>query len=180
MTGYIGCAGLIGIAVMIGLLFLQRKKIESALDVFYRKNNLFSTADTPLSVRQALGDGNWSALKGSLPAGEKSVPFYWLESSTRSTLVVNNVPQTSLNCFLAIAFPPQSVGADFIEKALEWRETPGNVKDFFVLNTDKPQRAERLADGSFLMTWQVLNRADVYQKKIDWLRENVTPVRNDN
>ncbi|MBX7169965.1 MAG: hypothetical protein K1X72_03335 [Pyrinomonadaceae bacterium] len=174
MTGYIGCAGLVLILLFIVLLFVRRKKIEKGVEEFYKKNQFFGVKELPESISQAIGNGNWIYLKSSLVVEHKPFEFYWLESSTTSTTFVNNSAQTTINCFLTIAFPPNTVSFEFMQKAEKLKETEARKLDFFSLNTDKPYRVEKLNDGSFIISWQVLNRADIFQKKIDWLQQNLT------
>lgn len=174
MTGYIGCAGLVFIVLFIIFLFIRRKNIEKGVAEFYQKNQVFRVNEIPNSIKDAIGNGNWIYLKSSLVIEHKPFEFYWLESFTSSMTVVNNVPQTTINCFLTIAFPPNTVNQEFMNKGFQLKENTTKITDFVVLNTDKPYRVEKLSDGSFIMMWQVLNKAEVYQKKIDWLEANLS------
>jgi hypothetical protein len=174
MSGYISCLIFIGIILFIIFLFWRRRKIENELDIFYKTSQLYGVREVPETIRSAVGDGKVFNFKGSLVIEHKPYEFYWLEKLTSSMTVVNNSAQTTVSYILAIAFPPNVVSQEFINKAFELKETAAGVTDFVVLNTDKPFRVEKLADGSFLMMWHVLNRADVYQKKLDWLEANLS------
>lgn len=162
------------IILFIVYLFIRRKKIENELSKFYKQNQFYTVKEIPENLRQAINNKNLVCLKSSIVKDHKPFEFYWLESFTTSTTYGNNGPQTSLNCFLTIAFPPNTISEEFMQKAKSFKETEANVKDFFVLNTDKPQKVEKLDDGTFLMMWQVLSKAEVYQKKLDWLEENLS------
>lgn len=173
MTSYIGCGGLILIAVFIGFLFIRRRKIEDEIIKFYKENDFYAANDFPESVLQAIRNRNGQPLKSSLVIEHKPFAFYWLITSTSSTLIVNNTAQTSHQYFLTIVFPPGTVSENFIMKAESFKAESSSFKDFFVLNTEKPIRAERLADGYFFILWQVLNTAEVYRQKLDWLNANL-------
>jgi hypothetical protein len=174
MTGYISCLFGIGIILFIIFLFWRRKRIENELDIFYKNSQLYGVKEVPETIREALGGGKWYNFKGSLIIEHKPFEFYWLENLTSSVTVVNNSTQTTVSYILAIVFPPKVVSEEFIGKAFALKESEARVTDFVILNTDKPFRVEKLADGSFLMMWHVLNRADVYQKKLDWLEANLS------
>jgi len=174
MNGYLGCGGLILIVLFIVFLFIRRRKIENELAVFYKKSQLYGVKEIPDSIRKAIGAGKWFYFKGSLVIEHKPYEFYWLEHLITSLTMVNNVSQTAVSYTLTVVFPPNTVSQTFINKALELNETSLSLKDLVVLNTDKPIRVEKLTDGSFLMTWNVLNRADVYQQKLDWLEANLS------
>ena len=174
MVGYIGLAGLILITLFIIFLFIRRKKIENELGVFYKNSQLFGVKEIPESIRETIGGGKWFYFKGSLIVEHKPFEFYWLENLTSSIMVVNNTSQTTVNYILAVVFPPNTVSQDFMNKAFEWKNSASAFKDFFILNVNNPYRVEKLSDGSFLIQWNVLNRADVYQKKLDWLQANLS------
>jgi len=169
-TGSIlSCSLFIGIAVLIIFLYLRRKKMETGVSLFLKKYAICPTPNEPAIVREAL-DNKWLCSVGRLPNGAQ---FYWWQKFTSSISVVNNVAHTTINCFLAISMPPDSM-IDGVMERLDILKNEGSaVKDFFVLNTDKPYRAEMLADGSFLIAWQVINSPDVFEKKIEWLIANV-------
>lgn len=180
LGSYIGGGGLLLLTLFIVALFVRRRKIEKALRAFYPKHGLTLASPVPAHLKAALGNANWQYLTGRLPHG---LEFYWCEGYTSSTVTVNNTPQTSLSPLLAVAFAPGTVSAEFIREAQALATRPAQgfgqrLKYFFVRNMETPYRAEKLADGSFLLCWHVLWRADIYEAKIDWLRRNAT--RRDN
>jgi hypothetical protein len=184
MTGYIGCLGLLGIAGFILLLFLQRKKNENEMADFYQSHSLYQTKDEPPNVRESLGAANdnlYCCRTNLTTAKGENVEFCWWEWYLKSTAVINGVPSTSFDHYLAVSFAPHSVSDEFVQKAIRWADKIGDefsqkAKDFFVNNTDTPYRAEILADGSLIICWRtVTKRRDVYEAKIEWLKNNVAP-----
>jgi hypothetical protein len=174
MTGYISCGIFILIILFIIYLFIRRKRIEKGVAEFYKKNQFYSVKEIPSDILAAIDKGNWTYAKSSLIIEHKPFEFYWLESFTTSQIWSGNNPQTTINCFLTIAFPPNTVSREFMEKAESLKETEARKIDFIALNTNKPYRVEKLIDGSFIICWQVLTRSDVYQQKIDWLQANLS------
>ena len=181
MTGYIGCLGLIGIAVFIALLFVRRKKIEKDMSGFYQEQSLFTTEDMPPTVRESLGasenlyccQSNLTTVTGA------NIEFWWWEWNIKSNTMVNNVSSVSYAYYLAVSFAPNTVSDEFVQKALQWankdnRDFGQKFKDFFVLNTQIPYRAEKLADGSLIICWRILKRRDNYNTKIVWLKNNIS------
>ncbi len=174
MTGYIGCFGLILIVLFIIFLFVHRRKINDELVKFYQKSQLYAVNDYPISIREALGKGNWTSSKGSLIIEHKPFEFYWLESFTTSSVMVNGTMQSTISPYLAIVFPPNTVSQEFMLKSTESMKSKSSFKDAFVVNTTNPIRVEKLYDGSFLLMWAVLYKADIYQQKLDWLEANLS------
>jgi hypothetical protein len=94
--------------------------------------------------------------------------------------MINGVPSVSFTHYLAFSFAPNSVGDDFINEALQAADKSADsaaqkVKDFLIADTQNPYRAEILADGTLIICWQVAKRRDVYEAKLEWLKNNVSP-----
>lgn len=177
MAGYIGCFGLLTIAILIIGLFLLRRNIDKGVVDFYANNGLVFEPGVPAAIIETLGEGNWSRHKGTLKfADGPQVTFDWIINFTSSTLVSNNVPQTTLSYFLTVLFAPNTIGEDFKTLVKGQMAEPKTAKEFVALNTKRPIRAEELADGSFLVVWPALDRADIYQERLNFLRGNVTPM----
>jgi hypothetical protein len=177
MGAYIGCFGLIVIALIIVALFWRRKKIEEGVDAFYKENGLVFTAGVPPVIVEALGEGNWTRYCGQITTADgKTVPFDWIISFTTSTTVSNNTPQTTLNYFLTVLFPAHTVDDKFKTLVKTQMEAPKTAREFVALNTKRPIRAEELPDGSFLVVWPSLDRADIYSDRLAFLRNNVTRI----
>ena len=186
MTGYIGCFGLLGIAVFIVLLYLIRKNNDNEMTEFYKENSLYTSENCPPNVRESLGaaNDNLYCCRANLTTAQgESVEFCWWEWYLKSTTMINGVPSSSFTHYLAVSFAPNSVSDEFIETAIHWADKSGDdfsqkAKDFFVNNTDKPYRAEILADGTLIICWHtVTKRRDVYEAKIVWLKNNIsTPL----
>lgn len=174
MTGYISCFGLLIIVLFIVFLFIRRRKINDELVKFYQKSQLYSVNDYPVSIREALGKGNWTCSKGSLIIEHKPFEFYWLESYTTSSVMVNGSMQSTISPYLVIVFPSNTVSQEFMLKATHSMKSNSAFKDFFVINTTNPIRVEKLSDGSFLIMWAVLNKTEIYQQKLDWLEANLS------
>lgn len=181
MTAYIGCIGLLGIIAFIAFLSIRRKTIDGAMGDFYKENLLYTTEDFPPDVRESLtnSDNIYCCRANLILATGANVEFCWWEWNIKSTTVVNNVASSSYDYYLAVSFAPQTVSDEFMKKATDWADkstvaASQKLKDFFVLNTERPYRAEKIADGNFLMCWKVLKRRDVYDAKINWLKNNVS------
>lgn len=175
MAGYIGCFGLIVIALFIAALFLRRKKIEKGVDAFYKESGLEFMAGVPPAIVETLGEGNWTRYRGHVTAAEgKVVPFDWIISFTSSISVSNNTAHTTLNYFLTVLFPPHTVDEKFKKLVKAQMDAPKTAKEFFALNTKRPVRAEELPGGSFLVVWPSLDRADIYSERLAFLKANLT------
>lgn len=175
MAGYIGCFGLIVIALFIVALFLRRNKIEKGVDAFYKGSGLEFVAGVPPAVIETLGEGNWTRYRGQVTAADgRMVTFDWIISFNSSISVSNNTAHTTLNYFLTILFPPHSVDDKFKTLVKTRKDAPKTVKEFFALNTKRPVRAEELPDGSFLIVWPSLDRADIYSERLAFLKANLT------
>ncbi len=179
-NGNIGLFMLLGIAVFIVLLALRTRKMNQEVAQFYLQHSLFAAKDAPPLARAAIGvKGNLLCLQGTLkPNSGGGVTFYWWEWFSRSTIIVNNVPQSTLSCFLAVSFPPHAVSEAFEQKAvasLQSHQSFGTkLKAAFSLDTTNPYRAEKLDDGSFIIFWRVVQNAKVLEDKIIWLQNNVS------
>lgn len=184
MTGYIGCFGLLGIAVFIAFLFLRRKKIESEMTQFYKENSLYTSENCPPNVREsldAMSDNLYCCRANLRNAAGENVEFCWWEWYLKSSQMINGAPSISFDQYLAVSFAPGAVSGEFISKAIRWADKSGDdfsqkAKDFFVNNADTPYRAEILADGSLIICWHtVTKRRAVYEAKIAWLKNNAAP-----
>lgn len=181
MTGYIGCFGLLAIAFFIALLFVRRRKIDSEMTEFYKENSLYISENCPPNVRESLkGSENLYCCPANLVTakGEK-IEFYWWEWFIKSTTMAGGVPTASFDYYLAVSFAPNAVSREFVKLAVRAADKSGDdfaqkAKDAFILNTETPYRAETLADGSLIICWRVLKRRDVYDAKIQWLKNNLS------
>ena len=181
MTGYIGCFGLLAIAFFIILLFFQRRQIDNEMTEFYKENSLYTSENCPPNVRESLGasENLYCYPANLITAKGGKIGFFWWEWFVKSTAVINRVPSASFDYYLAVSFAPNTVSREFTELAIRAADKSGDdfaqkAKDFFVLDTETPYRAEILADGSFVICWRVLKRRDIYDAKINWLKNNLS------
>jgi|GEM_PF-6297878 len=178
MNGMIGLAGLVGIVIFIVVLALRTRKLKKGVGQFYQKHSLITTNDAPQIVREAIGVTDPMCLRGNvtLSAGGE-VPICWWEWFIRSTYYSGNAPHGSITCFLAISFPPNVLSEAFEQKTIQATRArkpfSQKLKNAFGLNTRTPIRVEKLADGSFVIFWQILQQAQVLEDKIAWLKNNV-------
>ena len=178
MTGTIGCVGLIAIAIFIVLLALWSRRSRKGVREFYAKYGMFSADDPPKNVLDAIGVAKPLCLHGSVSSISGSVvPFHWWEWTRSSLHSTGTGVQGSISCFLAISFAPDTVSKEFQQKAIAQKEAKRSVlkifKDIYALDTDKPIRIEKLADGTFVIFWQVVQRPKVMEDKIAWLKTNL-------
>lgn len=178
MNGTIGCIGLIAIAILILFLALWSRRSRKGVGEFYAKYGMFSVDDPPQNVLDAIGIAKPLCLHGSVSSISGAVvPFYWWEWTRSSLHSTGTGVQGSVSCFLAISFTPNSVSNQFEQKAIDLKEAKRSVlkmlKDIYALDTDKPIRIEKLADGSFVIFWQIVQRPKVMEDKITWLKNNL-------
>jgi hypothetical protein len=174
MAFYISVGILFLIVGVIVYLFIRRQKIEDGISEFYQKNQFYEVKEIPENIKTAIGKGNWVYFKSSLVIDHIPFEFYWLICSVSSTTWSGSALQTTVNYILNIAFPSSTISRELKKKALQLQKSESNAKNFFIFNTDNPTKVEELKDGTLLITWNVLNRADIFQKKMDWLEENLS------
>ncbi len=183
MASYVGCCGLLGIAVFIALLFLRRRKIENEMADFYKTHSLYVAKDEPPNVRESLdaGSDNLYCCRTNLTTATGSnIEFCWWEWYLKSNTTINGAPSVSFTHYLAVSFAPHSVSEEFMREAIDWADKSGDdvsqkAKDFFITNTETPYRAEMLADGTLIICWRtVIKRREVYEAKIEWLKNNLS------
>ena len=177
----VGCYGLIAIALFIGGLAIWSRRKRQGVREFYTKHSLFLANDAPQNVREAMSVTDPMCLKGKLaPRSGGEVIFYWWEWSASSLISTGNGVQSSISCFLAISFLPDTISQRFKELAIEAKEAKQGLskylKDIYALNTKKPIRIEDLPDGSFVIFWQIVQRPEVMEDKIAWLTANLSVI----
>lgn len=176
---------LIGFVLVLGLAFLirllsiwSRNQHREIVREFYKKHSLVPADGVFPTVRAALGAApNPVCLRGNLTtqSGE-SIAFHWWEWSTTSRVSTGNASHTVINSFLAVSFPPFAISEDSERKAVDAMRRHGalqKLRGVFAVDREKPIRAERLSDGSFLICWRVLQRAKILEERLAWLRDNM-------
>ena len=179
MNGMIGCYGLIGIVIFILCLGIWSRQSRKGVRSFYEKYSLVGAVAPPQNVREAIGNPNLFCLEGKVtPASGGEVPVHWWEWSTSSLQVSGNVAHSSLSCFLAISFGPGTVSGEFKKIARDQKDAKKKgwswVKGIVTYDTEKPIRVDELADGTFVIFWQVLQRPAIMEHKMEWLRKNLS------
>jgi hypothetical protein len=115
------------------------------------------------------------------------VEFKFDERRNTSGLLVRMVPgrttaSVQRDYYLAFFFAPNTISEEFMRKAIAFSDKSEvgamqRVKDQFTPDTHYPLRAEKLADGTFLLCWQVVKQRENYESKLEWLKNNVMPSR---
>ncbi len=170
---------LVGIVVFIVMLALWSRKSRKGVSLFYQKYAMFTATDPPQNVRDAIGVKDPMCLKGSLvPNSGGEVPFYWWEWSSSSMISTGQSIQHTISCFLAISFPPNAVSEKFEQIAIREKDAKRSLlkklKSIYALDFRKPTRVEKLADGAFVIFWQIVQRPEVMEDKITWLKNNLS------
>ncbi len=185
MNGIISLVMLVGLAFSMGMLGVWSGRKRKEVREFYQKHSLYLANDAPAIVRKALGEtANASCCQGKLTtkAGDE-IPFYWWDWVVSSQTYSGSAPQTSLSCFLGISFAPLTISEESEQNAvnaMQGRTAMEKLKGAFSVDTHTPIRAEKLADGSFLICWQVLQRVETLEDKLTWMQENIAanPIKN--
>jgi hypothetical protein len=185
-TATVGCIGLLLIGALLVYLFWRKRRIGNELEAFHPRHGLVPTDTAPAAVLAELGDPRWYCYSGTLTSRSgEPIPFHWWEGEMGTTEVVGDTARSHINHYLAVSFPPGVVSKEFISKVKEvttaQAEATGAVKKFFVFDTTNPYRVETLADGTFLIVWQSLRRADIYEEKIQFFNRilNELPVKKE-
>jgi hypothetical protein len=176
--------GFIGLAILVfGLTFvyLRRKSREMAMTAFYRDHSLVLTKNTSPKIKGYLKtseDPYCSQFNLRLASGAP-VPVYWCEWLVKTNIPGRTTASVQYDYYLAIFFAPNMVSDEFRRKALEFSDKSRDgaaqkIKEQFAPDTHRPFRAEKLADGTFLICWQVLKRREIYESKIVWLQNNIS------
>jgi hypothetical protein len=167
------------IAFILILVVFQPRRISKDFPKFYNDHALVRTDDAPPIIKAALGaeidPTCWLGNLKNLGGGE--IPFYWWQWYTSSRINAGDgSTRASYKNFLAVSFLPNILSGDFEQKAIESKQTSDLSQKFvnaLVVDSRTPIRAEKLADGSFLIVWQVTEKAKVLKEKLEWLKANV-------
>jgi len=176
--------GIIGLAILfLGLpaVYFLRKSRERAMKAFYREHSLFLTKNTSPKIRERLRiNENPDCCQGNLQlATGAQIPIYWCEWGIRIENPGRTTARFSYEYYLAIFFAPNSVSDDFMRKAIQLADKSNasvmqKIKDQFAPDTHYPFRAEKMPDGTFLIGWRMLKRRELYESKIEWLKNNLS------
>ena len=175
----IGAILIIGISGFVIWLFVSTAVNNRAQPNFYKKHALVPLREMPAAVREALGaEHNPTCRRGDLPLADGgAIPFYWWQWYTTSRVTNGDgSSRPSYQNFLAVSFPLHAVSAEFEQKVRQTVQKDDFSQKFvnaLVVDSRTPVRAEKLADGSFLICWQVSEQVGVWEEKILWLKNNV-------
>lgn len=181
MGEYVGYIAMAILFVGLPFVYFLRKSRERAMKAFYKEHSIFLTKNTSPKFRERLGiseDPYCCQVNLKLTIGGQ-IPIYWCEWVVRTENPGRTTARFRYDHYLAIFFAPQTVTEDFMRKAIRsadkveagvWQK----IKDQFAADTDNPFRAEMLTDGTFLIGWQMLKRRNIYESRIEWLKNNVS------
>lgn len=182
IQGTVGCIGLVLIVAFVGFLFWRKRRLGKELEGFYPRHGIVAAKSAPAEVLAELGNARWYCYAGKLTGnGREPVPFHWWEAVKTSP----DPGGVQAEHFVAVSFAPLTVTQDFISKTKEVAESrsasTSRLKKFFVYDTTNPFRIEVLSDGTFLIVWKVLLRADIYDEKIQFLTRvlNELPIKKE-
>lgn len=173
MSGEIGCLGLILIAGFIGFLFYRRKKLENALQAFYKQGNYVQREKLPITNPFVYEDLNFvTSLDGKLKA---DMP-YTLILGTRITGGGQNMIRHD---YIGFYIPPHASLSDewlgqwkakVAERGDNWAQHSGvekQDKSWGLMGVPEhlPLRAIRINNG-VLLAWSGLHLRHVIESRI--------------
>jgi hypothetical protein len=181
MGAYIGFIGLAILFFGLAFVYVRRKIREKALSDFYKEHSFFFTQNTSPKIREHLGitENPYCCQANLKLANGAQIPIYWCEWVIKTQNPGRTTASFNLNYYLAIFFAPNLVSDDFVRKAIQFADKSEvgvmqKIKDQFTLDTHYPFRAEKLADGTFLICWQMLKRREIYEARLSWLQNNIS------
>ena len=179
MLNYIVLILFAGIITFIVMLYVRRRRIELGMANFYKDHALFTTTNSPPVVRAALAaSDNLFCCSTNLNLNSGSnIKFYWWEWYLTSNTMINGVQNTSFTNYLAFSFEPNSVSDGSIKNVIDSVSKNNanwvtKIRRMLGLNNALPYRSEKLADGTFLICWQVMKQREVLEEKIEWIKNN--------
>lgn len=169
--------------LVIGLttVYFRRKSREREMRDFYKDHSLILKKNESPKIREHLktdvipecGQVNLMLADGA------QIPIYWCEWFIRTDIPGRTVASVQIDYYLTVFFAPNLVSEDFMRKAIEFSDKSKvgamqKIKDQFTPDTHYPFRAEKLADGTFLIGWQMLKQRELYEAKLEWLKNNIS------
>ena len=181
MGVYVGYTSLAILVFGLTFVYVRRKMREKAMADFYKEHSIFLKKNESPKIREHLKtDEIPRCRQWNLPlANGAQIPVYWCEWLVQTEIPGRTTARFQRDYYLAFFFAPNLVSDDFMRKAIEFSDKSADdamrkIKDQFTPDTHRPFRAEKLADGTFLIGWQVLKRRENYESKLEWLRNNVS------
>ena len=169
--------------LVVGLTFVyfQRRSREKAMKAFYEENSLFLKENNSAKVRGYLQiDKNPDCAASRIYLADGSyVPVYWCEWFIKIEHPGRTTASVEIEYYLSVFFAPNTVSEEFMQKATAFADKSEigamqKIKDQFTPDTHYPFRAEKLPDGTFIIGWQMQKRRELYESKIEWLKNNLS------
>lgn len=155
------------ISGLLAYLFARRAKIDEGVDSFYREHGLVGESNPPGEVRDHLAHVRPHCWRGRITLAGHTVDFHWWTWQVR---LAGASPTT--HRYVAASFAPGILSSAAIDAA---RTAANEHRDgFFEWNYGTPRQFEELPGGHSVITWMVLDRADVLGGVIEWMRKNLT------
>lgn len=181
---YLGFILLGFLVVGLTTVYFRRKSREKAMQAFYQEHSLFLTKNASPKIREHLKINeipDCGSLNLKLADGTQ-IPVYWCEWFIRTEIPGRTTASVQIDYYLSIFFAPNMVSEDFMRTAIEFSAKSGvgavqRIKDQFVPDTHYPFRAEKLADGTFLIGWRMVKQRELYEEKLEWLKNNISVNR---
>lgn len=183
MGTYVGYIGLAILVLGLTFVYVRRKMREKAMRDFYQNHSLILKKNESPKIREHLkiNESPFCSQWNLKLADGAQIPVYWCEWLIQTEIPGRTTARFQRDYYLAFFFAPNLVSEEFMRKAIEFSDKSETgamqkIRDQFAPDTRYPFRAEKLADGTFLLCWQVLKRRENYASKIEWLKNNVSPL----
>lgn len=171
MTQIFAFAVLLFILGSLVIIFVRKSKISKKVNEFYQQNHFQNVRELSDNIKEFFEDETLTPKQGALMINNRTIPFYWIESSTRKTFNVIEANKPELLHYLTIIFPPATVSRAFMQQSIDTVDSSlGSIN----WNTDRIILAKLLKDGSFALKWRNIETTDNYEKKFAWLKANVS------
>lgn len=178
---YVGFILLGFMVVGLVIVYFRRKSREKAMRDFYKEHSLFLKQNPSPKIREHLKINSMpDCCQANLQlTNGAQIPVYWCEWFIRIENPGRTTASISIEYYLAIFFAPNLVSEEFMRKAIELSDKTDaslarKIKDQFITDTHFPFRAEKLADGTFLICWEMLKKREIYEAKLAWLKNNIS------
>lgn len=152
------------------IIFVRKSKISKKVNVFYQQNHFQDVRELSDNIKGFFEDETLTPKQSVLVINNRTIPFYWIESSTKQTFNIIEANKPELLHYLTVVFPPATVSRAFMQQSID---TVDSSSGSISWNTDRIILAKLLMDGSFALKWRNIETTDNYEKKLAWLKANV-------